>query len=194
MAHANQPEESLDLMADVVADGASRTAGPSSVVEGLFRAHSRRVRNFLGFRLRDAVDGADASQDVFLKLWRKERDGDLKDEARSYLFSAAYTQAIDAKRRHEAQFRDRSFDVEVETLGSQQSSIEDTVHWRKGISHLVDSVQALPETTRKVFVLCHFKGMSYEEVAAELNICRRTVERHVAAGLDACRKQMKDYL
>ena len=191
MAHANHPEDSLDLVADAPVERVARTSG--SVVEGLFKAHARRVRNFLGFRLRDTSDGEDVSQDVFLKLWRKEQDGNLKDEARSYLFSAAYTQAIDAKRRQNAEHRDLQLDVEMEALGSEQPSLEETIHWRNGISHLVDAVQALPETTRMVFVLCHFRGMSYEEVAKELNICRRTVERHVAVGLDTCRHKMKDY-
>jgi RNA polymerase sigma-70 factor (ECF subfamily) len=164
-----------------------------SIVVDLFKAHARRVQNFLAFRLRDPVEAQDVAQDVFLKLWRHESEGRLRDEATNYMYSATQSAAIDSDRHREFLGRDRS-DADVEAVPTTSPSAEDVLHWRRGMAVFVDSVKSLPEATKKVFVLFHFKGLSYDEIAADLGCSRRTVERHVAAGLAHCREQMKDYL
>lgn len=193
MAIAKHPEASLPLPSNDPQD-ARPTGEDSSVVVGLFRNHARRVQNFLAFRLRDATEAQDVAQDVFLKLWRQEARGTLRDEATNYMYSATQSAAIDSDRHRAYVGRDRNNDVDVDAVVQAQPSAEDVLHWRKGMARFVDSVKSLPEATKKVFVLFHFKGLGYDEIAAELGCSRRTVERHIAAGLAHCREQMKDYL
>jgi RNA polymerase sigma factor (sigma-70 family) len=166
----------------------------TSIVVDLFRAHAKRVQNFLTFRLRDATEAQDVAQDVFLKLWRQESQGTLRNEATNYMYSATQSAAIDSDRHRAYVSRDRVNDVDVEAIAQTEPDAEEVLHWRKGMAVFVDSVKSLPEATKKVFVLFHFKGLGYDEIAAELGCSRRTVERHIAAGLTHCRRQMKDYL
>ena len=193
MAIAKHTDESIAFAADLP-DGERHGAPKASIVVGLFKAHSRRVQNFLSFRLRDGTEAQDATQDVFLKLWRQERQGALRDEATNYMYSATQSVVIDAKRHRDYVERDRARDVEVDSVVQAHPPAEDVLHWRKAFARLVDSVKSLPGTTQKVFVLYHFKGMGYDEIARELGVSRRTVERHIAAGLVHCREQLKDYL
>jgi RNA polymerase sigma factor (sigma-70 family) len=193
MAIAKPPEATFDLTADNAS--LERPAQKdASIVVGLFKAHAKRVQKFLAFRLRDAADAQDATQDVFLKLWRQESQGTLRDEATNYMYSATHSAAIDTERHRAYVSRDRISDVDVDDVAQPKPAAEEVLHWRKAMARLVDSVKALPETSKKVFVLFHFKGMSYDEIAAELGCSRRTVERHVAAGLAFCKERMKDYL
>src|ERR1043165_7130082 len=85
-----------------------RSAREPSIVVDLFKAHARRVQNFLAFRLRDPVEAQDVAQDVFLKLWRHESEGRLRDEATNYMYSPTQSAAIDSDRHREFLGRDRS--------------------------------------------------------------------------------------
>src|SRR5690606_1593402 len=70
-----------------------------SPVAELFRYHGRRMRSFLRWRLGTREDAEDASQEVFLRLLRRERASALRTDARAYLTTATYNVAIDVGRR-----------------------------------------------------------------------------------------------
>src|ERR1700687_1023801 len=85
------------------------SASSPSIVGSLFKSQARKVPNFLTFRLKSADDADDAAQEVFLKLWRYERSGNLREEATAYMFSAAYSVATDLERhriRHQHEVLD----------------------------------------------------------------------------------------
>jgi RNA polymerase sigma-70 factor (ECF subfamily) len=188
MAVAKYPE--LDFRAEK-----DEAEGPrASIVVDLFKQHSRRVQSFLSYRLRDSTEAQDVSQEVFLKLWRHEAQGKLRDDATNYMYSATQSAAIDSNRHRVYVSRDRANDVDIDLLPQTLPSPEEVLHWRKGMSVFVDGIKSLPEPIKKVFVLFHLKGLGYDEIATELGCSRRTVERHIAAGLAHCREKMKDYL
>ncbi len=193
MAIAKHSNDSPVLANDLLADEESRPPN-ASIVVGLFKTHAKRVQSFLAFRLRDSTEAQDATQDVFLKLWRQERQATLRDEATNYMYSATQSAIIDTERHRAYVGRERAPDVDVDDVVPAQPGVDEVLHWRKAFARFVDSVKALPETTRKVFVLYHFKGMGYDEIGRELGVSRRTVERHIAAGLTHCREELKDYL
>src|SRR5260221_4727238 len=193
MAIAKHSDEGVAFAADLVA-GESHNASKPSIVVGLFKTHAKRVQSFLSFRLRDSAEGEDAAQDVFLKLWRQERQATLRDEATNYMYAATQSAIIDVERHRAYVEHDRVPGVDVDGVAQPQPAAEEVLHWRKALAQFVDSVKALPETTRNVFLLYHFKGLGYDEIARELGVSRRTVERHIAAGLAQCRERLKDYL
>ena len=170
-----------------------REAEPSIVVR-LFREHARHVQRFLSFRLRDSEDGREASQEVFLKLWRHERSGTLRDEATNYMYSATRSIAADVE-RHRSRHPETSLPPEAlpETVAPTPGP-EDVLYWRRAMERFVHILQGLPEVTRQVLVLYHVNEMDYDQIAERLGISRRTVERHVARAVAQCRRRMRDYL
>jgi RNA polymerase sigma factor (sigma-70 family) len=165
-----------------------------TIVGELFNGHAKRVRRFLGFRLRNHEDAQDATQDIFLRLWKYERQGTLRDEARNYMLSATHSVAIDVERHRAHIGQEHSADAEPDSIARPGPSQDDILHWRKAMEAFVDIINVLPEVTRDVFVLYHFQNMGYDEVAKHLGVSRRTVERHLATALALCRKDMERYL
>ena len=165
-----------------------------SIIAGLFRAQANKMRRYLAYRLQNAEDAKDATQDVFLKLWRHEQAGQLRPDAKAYMYSASHTVAIDTERHRNYHDRDRLPDADLEAVASDAHTQDERQYWRAAITHLVDNLEALPEFTRKVFVLHHFDGLDYAEIAAKLDVSRRTIERHIAVGTKEMRATMKDYL
>ena len=163
-------------------------------VARLFKAHARRVGRLLSRHLRNPDDAADASQDLFLKLWRRERSGQLRDEATAYMNSAAITIAIDIERRRRSHAGDRILEVPIEELRHNAAGNDEALHWRQGVQALVKSLEELPTLTQQVFLLYHFDGLAHAAISQRLAISLRSVERHMARALVHCRHGVKDYL
>jgi len=175
------------------ANDAPASTAPS-IVAKLFKSQARKVRNFLTFRLKSADDADDAAQDVFLKLWRHEKSGNLREEATSYMYSAAYSTATDLE-RHRARHAHSILDAcDSETLAADSPALDDQRHWRDALAHLVSELKQLPESHRKAFVLHHFKGLNYGQIAKKLGVSTRTVERHMVQAHEELEHRMKDFL
>ncbi len=188
--------QALDLIAEEAAELAPPSSGQGtepSIVVRLFQVHAQRVQRFLSFRLRDAEDGREASQEVFLRLWRHEQAGTLRDKATNYMYSATQSIAADIERhrlRHPAEQHAEDLDAFAAAAPDQ----DEVIYWRRAMARFVDILKTLPETTRQVLMLYHLKEMDYDQIATELGISRRTVERHIARAVSHCRSRMKDYL
>jgi RNA polymerase sigma-70 factor (ECF subfamily) len=166
-----------------------------AIVARLFRAHGTRVRRYLSYRLRSDEDGKDAAQEAFLRLVRREREGALREgSSNSYLFSAAFTVAVDVERDRAAIARYRAVDADSDAIASTEATPEEQLHWRNALAHFVSCLERLDEGPRKVFVMRYFKGMTYSQIAGELDMKMRTIERHVAKALAQLGSDMKDYL
>src|SRR5258708_22050758 len=151
------------------ANDASSSTAPS-IVGKLFKSHARRLRNFLTFRLKSADDADDAAQEVFLKLWRHEKSGNLREEATSYMFSAAYSTATDLERHRRLHEHDSLDAYDSEAVAEERPALEDQRHWRDALAHLVSELKQLPEAQRKAFVLHHFKGLNYAQIAKKMGV------------------------
>ena len=189
--------EALDLSPDSVPEleaPEAQGAATASIVDRLFREHTRRVQRFMSFRLRDREDGQEASQEVFLKLWRQETEGHLRQDARSYMYSATRSTVIDLERNRASRGADRQDEADCDALPAAVPGEEDVLHWRRAMRHFVTILKAVPEPTRQAFLLHYFSDMNYDQIAAKLGTSRRSVERHVARALSHCRRHMREYL
>lgn len=176
-------------------DGASCTEKrESSIIVGLFRRRAKRMRDYFSFRLRNKEDAEDAAQEVFLKLWRREDAGALREDASAYMYSTALSVASDAERHRTSRARERFVDMELDEIGQASPSQEEQLHWRQAMTHFVDCVKELPDLTRRIFVMHHVEGMHYPAIARELRISTRTVERHIADAFVEMQRRMGDYL
>lgn len=174
--------------------GTPAAPGQGSIVAGLFATQVSRIRRLIQRRLHSAEDAQDATQEAFLKLWKREQEGALREDAQAYLHAAARTVVIDLQRHRKSHAVDLHVELMEEELPSASPDPEDPLHWRKGLQTLVYSLQELPELTQQVFILYHFEGMSHKEIARQLAVSVRSVERHMAQALAHSRVRLKDYL
>src|SRR5207244_2689674 len=130
-------DESLD--AGIAHRAAPR--GDDSIIAGLFRRRAKRVKDYLAFRLRNKEDAEDATQEVFVKLWRREGMGALREEANAYMYSTALSVATDAERQRTSQARERFIELELEEIAQAAPSQEEKLHWRQAMQHFVYCVK-----------------------------------------------------
>lgn len=57
---------------------------------------------------------------------------------------------------------------------------------------LQQAVRDLPAQARRVFILFRGRGLSMAQIAAQLGISPRTVEKHIAVAVAHCRRRLRD--
>jgi RNA polymerase sigma factor (sigma-70 family) len=166
----------------------------STTVAKLFKTQGKRVRSFLRFRLRSDDDAQDATQDVFLRLWQRECEGALKDDARSYMVTAVYNAAVDVERRRLARQTDAHVPADSVEVATSEAEADEALFWRNALTHFVDALNELPDVTQQVFALSHIEGLTHVAIAERLDMSVRNVERHMARAIGHCEARLKDYL
>jgi RNA polymerase sigma-70 factor (ECF subfamily) len=57
-----------------------------------------------------------------------------------------------------------------------------------------EAISSLPPQCQTVFRLSRFEGLTYAEIAQQLNISVKTIENHMGKALKIMREKLKDYL
>lgn len=138
-------------------------------------------------------------QDIFLTLWKKRHD--LIDDTNlgAYLFTVAKNSCLytlRSERYRRKIFSERSFDmVEVDSNITALSTIESSVYTFDEIEQIIQkTLDELPPQCRRVFMLSRFEDKKNREIAEELNISVKVVEKHISKGIKAFRVALKDYI
>jgi RNA polymerase sigma-19 factor, ECF subfamily len=165
-----------------------------STVRELFRTQSRRVRNFMRRRLRNSEDAQDATQEVFVGLLRRSREGAFTGDVQSYLARAARNAAIDVERWRSVHGHGDRVLLDEEHVASDAVDAGEALFWKEALHRMVSLLNELPDATQQVFLLYHMEGLPHAVIAARLHMSIRTVERHMARAIAHCEEHLKEYL
>jgi RNA polymerase sigma-70 factor (ECF subfamily) len=167
-------------------------AGNEAMFETWFHRYYAELGRFAASFLSDPEEARDLVQRVFVKLWEKraELPADLK--LRSYLFTAVrnacYNLLEHKKVRHQhsryTQQQPTAWEVSPEILLEA-----------KELAQRIDAaIDALPDRCREAFVLSRKEGLSYQEIADQMGISRKTVEAQMGKALKLLREALGDTL
>lgn len=124
------------------------------------------------------------TQLAFIKLWRFKHT--LSDEfpLDAQLFRIARTTLLDHLKKLANDDRNlKLYRVELGDKAAEQSLHFDT---KKQLEVVLN---CLPPTRKKIFVLSRIQGYSYKEIASQLSISPKTVEKHISLAI----KQLNGY-
>lgn len=166
-----------------------------NTIEQLFKQYYKVLKMY-SFRVTlDEELAEDVVQDVFFELWQKRETLVLRDETiKSYLFKAVYNQSINIIKREERYVRvedneERSSLLDNYVKENTQSS-EQSLLLKELDSEIKVFVQALPPQCRKVFILSRRYGLKNKDIAEQLDISVKAVEKHITKALFG----LKEYL
>lgn len=138
-------------------------------------------------------------QDTFFTLWNKRSELNDNTNFGAYLFTVAKNNCI--YRLRDQKYRNRLFaENTVDMIGLESnmdvlSSMEPSAFVFEEIERLIQqTLDDLPPQCRKVFLLSRFEEKKNREIAEELNISVKVVEKHITKGLKIFKVALKDYL
>ena len=156
----------------------------SADVEKTIRTYDRELRGFLLRRLRGQTQfSEDIRQEIYLRMLRFT-DTEIVREPRAYLYRVARNVLHD---RQLVWARERAtFDSSVEDPCNQGVTEDETTNLDKARD--VERILAqLPPLYRAVLLQRTTKGLSYSEIAKELDISVHTVKKYLRLALMQCR-------
>lgn len=126
--------------------------------------------------LRNKEDAMDIVQETFMRLYQKLDVYEKEGNFRGWLLQIAKNLCIDYYRKHYARRREMESEKPLDELvlassGSGANPV--SLDLRRVISH---GLERLGERQRLVFVMKHYNGLDYREIAEILNIRLGTVK------------------
>ena len=138
-------------------------------------------------------------QDTFFTLWNKRHE--LKDDSNlnAYLFTVAKNNCLNRlrdQRYRQKLFTTNSLDQnELEMNMEVLNILDSSAYTFEEIELIIErTLEELPPQCKKVFILSRFEEKKNKEIAEELNISVKVVEKHISKGLKKFKVSLKDYL
>lgn len=128
---------------------------------------------------------------MFVKLWENRKNLDEKLSFSGYLFTIARNTIFNQSRK---KVNERAYFDYVKTFITSSSSKteEDLIY--ADVKAIVDKVvEELPPQRKRIYKMSREKGLTYREIANELNLSERTVEAHLRLALKTLSKVLDDH-
>lgn len=141
----------------------------------------------LGFS-KNATDAEDLAQEVYLKAYRKI--GSLKEFrlAKLWLLRITRNTCLDYRKKQRIKPRFQPLDTETSI---ENNTPESKMIVQEQLGLLKKAMQRLPKKLKEVFILREYGDLSYEEIAATLEIKEGTVMSRLNRARQALLSQIK---
>lgn len=169
-----------------------RHAGDCKAFEALFRTYAEDLCGFAAQHVDDPAAAEDIVQSVFCDLWERRADWRPRVSVKAYLFRAVRNTALDRLKHRRVE---QAWEDEEKCGGpapGPRTPVEALQH-RELKQAMQQAIEELPERRRLVYRMARQQGMSYEEIAAALEITQKTVENQMGRALKTLRERLSAF-
>lgn len=145
-------------------------SGESDALAAIFKSHSRRVIGLCRHMLGDRALAEDAGAEVFLKLRTAIATYDSSSDFDRWLLRIAANHCIDLIRRRKLERRWMSEEDSAADAPSQEASPLTQLLLKERQDEVTRAVEGLADAYRLPLVLRYYADLSYDEIAAELDM------------------------
>jgi RNA polymerase sigma-70 factor (family 1) len=151
--------------------------------KNIFDNHFEAVRNYIYYRAGDKDLATDVAQETFMKLWEKAEGIDTPN-VKALVYKIAGDILITNLRKHKVvkNYKARAISDE---LGESPA---DVLHYKELVKNYENALEGLPEKQRTVFLLSRMDGLKYYEIADNVGISIKAVEKRMKNALEYLRK------
>ncbi|MCX6229344.1 MAG: sigma-70 family RNA polymerase sigma factor [Bacteroidia bacterium] len=150
--------------------------------KNVFDIHFNHVRNYLYYRCGDQEMATDVAQETFIRLWEKNSEI-VVDNLKGLLYKMAGDLLITHIRKRNVMLRYKSKPVEEQF----NESPHDEMRYKELLMNYEKALEALPEKQRTVFLLSRMDGMKYNDIAENLGLSVKAVEKRMKLALQHLR-------
>ena len=160
-----------------------------SLFERFYRAHVKALRNFLLYKFGNTEQAEDCTQEAFIKLW--QNCGQVTPEkAKSFLYTVANNLNLN-------QIAHQKVVLTYAQKANVTSATSESPHYimeeEEFKTRLLSAIENLNETQRVAFLMHRIDGKKYAEIAAELEISVKAVEKRIHLALVELRKEFDHF-
>lgn len=160
-------------------------------LEDLFRAQRAALVRFTMSRVRDVAEAEEIVQEAFIRFQAKY-DAAETASPEALLARIAANLVIDRVRERNARAarEDAWGNLNTEGAGDFSESSKGldparSLTAKQNVAAALAVLEALPDKTRRIFLLHRFEGLTHSEVSERTGIPRSTVEKHMIKAIKA---------
>ena len=158
-------------------------------IDRLFREHNQVLLQFLAARLHSEHEAKEVAQEAYVRLLNLDKPGAVS-YLRAYLFKTAANLANDRRKHYSRRERIHEL-IFFETRDDASPSPEGKVAAREELEIIRRAIEEIPAKCRMAFLLHKFRGLSFRETAAQMQLSERMVRVYVARAIYHCRQSLQ---
>ena len=147
----------------------------------MFKEHFDHLVLFVNQYVCSIAVSEDIVQDLFLKLWEKDR---LTNETPTFLYTCARNAALNYLRTN----RLESFSIEACDSFDIEDQVEEQMAYMDKLERMYKAIESLSPQCREVLKKIYFEGKSYAETAEEMNLSLSTIKTHIYLAIKNLKK------
>jgi len=153
----------------------------------LFETYFDDVRRYVFYRSGNEELATDIAQDTFLRIWEKQIEIDHKT-VKGLLFKIASDLFISRYRREKVAFNFfNNFEPNEKSL-----TPEDELNFNELKNAYDAALKSMPEKQRTVFLMNRIDELKYKEIADQLGLSVKAIEKRMSLALEHIKIHLKD--
>ena len=160
-----------------------------SAYEQAFKKYYKELYRFAYTYVRDTTIAEEMAQEVFLYIWEKRKKIEIHTTFKTYLYSAIKNKCLNYIKLELP--KQQSMSDVSEVMLSVASERKDEGENEKLKVYIQQAIDQLPKKCRQIFVLSRNAGLTYEEIAEELDLSKKTVENQMGIALKKLRESLE---
>jgi RNA polymerase sigma-70 factor (family 1) len=165
--------------------------GDQEAFEQVYKFYGKRIhficRNKFFMSNEDAEE---VIQDTFIRIWQNRGKLDATKSVNAYILAVAKSIILNNIRKHASALAYRNYLI---LKPDCESDTENQVVLHDLEDNLKKVLDDLPPQRKTIFILSKFHDMSNDEIAAKLNICKRTVENQLYRAMKTVKEHMRSF-
>lgn len=156
-----------------------------------FKAHFRRLHVYALTMVKEEMAAEEMVQNVFCKLWERHREMLTESSITPYLYRAVHNESLNYLKHQKVK---QAYQTYAMKQGEIDESSVHSITYKELEAKLENSLRELPEQCRTVFQMSRFEGLKYREIAEQLNVSVKTIEKQMSKALHLLRLKLADHL
>jgi RNA polymerase sigma-70 factor (ECF subfamily) len=158
--------------------------------ESLYKSFHKMLWHYAKEMLKDEDEAEDTVQQIFIRIWEKRDSLLISSSIKSYLFTSVRNACL---KKMEKAAREKAIDPLESSEMERAGKAQDPAQFKDLQTAIQTSIESLPERCRLIFKLSRFGGLTYTEIAKELELSVKTVENQMSKALQTLRHDLKHH-
>ena len=157
--------------------------------KALFETYFEDVRKYVLYRSGNDEMATDIAQDTFMRIWEKQITVDPKT-IKGLLFKIAGDLFVSHYRKKQVAF---NF-FNTFQPNTKNTTPEDEINFQELKIAYDTALKSMPEKQRTVFLMNRIDELKYKEIADQLGLSVKAIEKRMSQALEHLKTQLKDKL
>lgn len=167
--------------------------GDMLAFDQIYEQYCHKLHSFVFKILKNEAEADDMVQEVFVKIWKSRQNLGEYQLLNSYIFTIAYNGSIDLIRKRINNSKYMEY-LKNSSIVPATPSILSEMEYNELSCRVEKLISNLPERQKQVYLLHREQGLTYPEIATQLNISKNTVENHMVKALHFLRQNINNSL